>query len=188
MFLERTNSIRDWYESALFKRGSSPTFYIGQKGSYLWDKACGGLGGQTGNRPDPELRKRKTQRLLQTQTCFVLLRSQPHTFPSCLEKPCETSTLNPLGKLPLCTSVWERFERLSALPKSDRAVCRSISSTEWAAGKSWARVRGCGARACMNRCWFCSVQTRRQPLLTGSPGLGMCSLSTALGHSSFKKW
>ena len=96
-------------ESALFKRGSSPTFYIGQKGIHLWDKACGGLGGGWGelggNRPDRELRKRKTQRLLQTQTCFVLLRPQPHTFSSCIEKPCETSTLNPLGKLPLCTSV-----------------------------------------------------------------------------------
>ena len=92
-------------ESALFKRGSSPTFYIGQKGIHLWDKAGGGLGGLRGNRPDRELRKRKTQRLLQTQTCFVLLRPQPHTFSSCIEKPCETSTLNPLGKLPLCTSV-----------------------------------------------------------------------------------
>ena len=32
-------------ESALFKRGSSPTFYIGQKGIHLWDKAGGALGG-----------------------------------------------------------------------------------------------------------------------------------------------
>ena len=36
-------------ESALFKRGSSPTFYIGQKGIHLWDKACGGLGGVGGS-------------------------------------------------------------------------------------------------------------------------------------------
>lgn len=95
MFLERTNSIRDWYESALFKRGSSPAFYIGQKGSHLWDKACGGLGGQTGNRPDPELRKRKTQRLLQTQTCFVLLRSQPHTFLRAWRNPVKPQLLTP---------------------------------------------------------------------------------------------
>lgn len=66
------------------------------------------------------LEKQKCQRLLQPRICFVFFVSQLCIIIVCTTMPCETSTLNLLGKLPLRASVCERFVRLRALHKCDK--------------------------------------------------------------------
>ena len=106
--------------------------------------------------------------------CFVFFTFQLHRFSLRADRPCETSTLNPSGKPPPCTSVWEAWEpgSLAEVWQSSLLIyfphqvgCREkLSKGAWAGwGRMWIEADSVPLSFGGNRFWPC-------------PQVGACTL------------